>query len=73
MQMKTIKNEVYDTLKWVALIFLPGLASFYFGMDAIWGWWKAPEIVGTITLVDTFLGLLLGISSLQYNADNSPE
>lgn len=30
------------------------------------------EVVGTITAVDTFLGVLLGISTAQYNKENAP-
>ena len=49
--------------------------SVYFCMIAgalvafagIWGFPYAEQVVGTITAVDTFLGVLLGISSSQYN------
>jgi hypothetical protein len=36
-------------------------------LAGIWGFPYAEEIVGTITAIDTFLGVLLGISSAQYN------
>ena len=29
------------------------------------------QVVGTITAVDTFLGVLLGISTAQYNKENA--
>lgn len=60
-------NQTYNRLKWVAQILLPALGSLYFGLGELWGLPKVTEIVGTITLVDTFLGVLLGLSSRQYN------
>lgn len=62
-----ISNKVYDALKWVAQIFLPALGTLYFALASIWGFPYAEQIVGTITAVDTFLGVILGISTMQYN------
>ena len=62
-----LNNKVYDVLKWVALVALPALGTLYFGLSKIWGFPYGEEIVGTITVVDTFLGALLGISTIQYN------
>lgn len=63
-----IKNsKVYDVLKWIALIFLPALGALYFGLSQIWGLPYGEQIVGTITLIDTFLGALIGISNINYN------
>ena len=61
-----MNNKVYDILKWVALIFLPALGTLYFALSGIWGLPYGEEIVGTITAIDTFLGALLGISSIKY-------
>lgn len=61
-----MNNKVYDILKWVALIFLPALGTLYFALSGIWGLPYGEEIVGTITAIDTFLGALLGISSINY-------
>lgn len=66
--MKTILNDkAYDILKWVALILLPALGALYFGLAGIWGFPYGEQIVGTITVLDTFLGVILGISTIQYN------
>ena len=61
-----MSNKVYDTLKFVAQIALPALATLYFALAGTWGWPYAEQIVGTITAVDAFLGVLLGISTAQY-------
>ena len=60
-------SKVYDILKWIAQYFLPAIGTLYFALAGIWGLPYGEQIVGTITAVDTFLGVLLGISSAQYN------
>lgn len=60
-------NKTYDILKYVAQIFLPAVATLYFALAQVWGIPYGSEIVGTIVAVDTFLGVLLGISTAQYN------
>ena len=60
-------NKVYDVLKWIAQYFLPAIGTLYFALAGNWGLPYGEQVVGTITAVDTFLGVLLGISSAQYN------
>lgn len=62
-----MSNKVYDVLKYIAQIVLPALATLYFALAGIWGFPYGEEIVGTITAVDTFLGVILKISSNSYN------
>ncbi len=64
-----MSNKTYDVLKWIAQIVLPALGALYFGLSQIWGLPYGEEIVGTITVIDTFLGALLGISTAQYNKE----
>jgi len=60
-------SKIYDVLKWIALVVLPAIATLYFALSGIWGFPYGEQIVGTITAVDTFLGAILGISSINYN------
>lgn len=62
-----MSNKLYDTLKWIALIFLPASGTLYFALAGIWGFPYAEQVVGTITAIDTFIGVIIGISSAQYN------
>lgn len=65
---KVVFNDrLYDFLKFLALIVLPAAGALYFGLAQIWGLPKAEEVVGTVTVVDTFLGVILKISSTRYN------
>lgn len=61
-----LSNKAYDILKWIAMIFIPAISALYFGLSQIWGFPYGEEIVGTLALIDTFLGALLGISSEKY-------
>lgn len=61
-----MSNKAYDLLKWIAMIFLPAVGTLYFALASIWGLPFAEQIVGTITAFDTFLGVVLGISTYQY-------
>ena len=62
-----MSNKTYDILKWVAQVALPSIGTLYFALAGIWGFPYGEEIVGTITAIDTFLGVLLGISTMNYN------
>ena len=62
-----MSNKVYDILKWIAMYVLPAIGTLYFALAGIWGFPYGEEVVGTITAVDTFLGVILGISTAQYN------
>lgn len=66
-------GKTYDRLKEIALIWLPGLGTLYFTVATIWGLPFAAQIVGTITAVDTFLGLILHISNKAYNAQQGED
>lgn len=65
-----LSNKMYDILKWVAQFLLPALGTLYFALAGIWGFPYGEQVVGTITAVDTFLGVVLGISTMQYKKEN---
>lgn len=61
-----MSNKTYDILKYIAQVVLPALGTLYFALASIWGFPYGEQIVGTITAVDTFMGVLLKISSDNY-------
>lgn len=65
-----MSNKLYDVLKWIALVVLPAIGTLYFAVAGIWGFPYSQEIVGTITAIDTFMGVMLGISNVKYNKNN---
>lgn len=64
-----LNSKLYDALKWVALVVLPALAVLYLGLGTLWEWERTKEVVGTIALIDTFLGAILQLSSHNFKND----
>ena len=64
-----MSNRLYDVLKYIALIALPALATFYAVIAKIWTLPYPVEIPATIMATDTFLGALLKLSTDQYNKE----
>jgi len=64
-----LSNGTYDVLKNLAQIWLPAAGTLYAGLAVIWGLPAAEQVGGTVLAVDTFLGVILGISSSSYKND----
>lgn len=58
--------KTYDRLKFIAQILLPAFATLWFTIGSTWNLEHTVEIVGTITAVDLFLGVILQLSSNRY-------
>lgn len=66
-----LPDNVYNILKWVAMVFLPALTtlvgvilnSFDVGCTDI--------VLTIMTAVTTFMGAILGISNVQYNKNTN--
>ena len=66
-----LSDKAYDQLKWLALIGLPALGTFYFAMAQIWGLPYGEQVVGTIVAIDTLLGALLNLARKSYLSGES--
>lgn len=62
-------NRVYDILKWLCLIALPALSVLYAALANVWNWSYTQEVATTINAVIAFVGVLIGISTSNYNKD----
>ena len=62
-----MNNKTYDILKWISTVVLPALATLVLAIGQIWNVtvWTVP-FGATIAAVSTFMGAVLGISSIQY-------
>ena len=65
--MKALPNKVYDILKYLTIIVLPAIGALYTGLAQIWELPYVAQIPATITVICTFLGAILCISTAQYN------
>lgn len=66
-----ITGKTYDVLKFIAQVGLPAAGTLYFTLAGLWGLPSAEEVVGTVVAVDTFLGVLLQISSANVAANTA--
>ena len=64
-----MSNKAYDFWKKVAQYYLPAIASAVVAIFKIWNIPYGTEISGTIMALDTLLGVILGISTYNYNKE----
>lgn len=60
-------NKTYNILKWIALVVLPALITFYGVIGATLHIPYTQEVLTIATAFDTMLGTILGISNIKYN------
>ena len=62
-----LPDKLYNILKWVLMIVVPAFITLLTGLTMTWGWDIPIEaIVTTISLVATFIGAIVGISTANY-------
>lgn len=62
-----LSNKTYDILKWIALVALPALTTFYGVVGATCHIPYTQEVLTIAVAFDTMLGTMLGISASKYN------
>lgn len=67
-----MSDKQYDILKKIAQLWLPAAGSLYFGLAVIWGFPFGEQVVGSLALVTTFIGVILGKSTTKYLASDRP-
>ncbi|UVK63614.1 holin [Streptomyces phage Doxi13] len=60
-------DSAYMKLKHSTTVVLPALSALYFALAQIWHLPKAEEVVGSLAALNTFLGVILGVSTRSYN------
>lgn len=64
-----LSDRVYKILKWACLIAMPATATLYAALGATWGFPYVNEVCKTFAAVETFIGALIGVSTVAYNKD----
>lgn len=65
-----LSNKMYDALKWVCLIVSPAICTLIVTLTSLWNWnIPVDAIVGSITALTTFVGVILGISNVNYKKE----
>jgi hypothetical protein len=66
-----VSDKLYDALRFMAVIVLPALGALYFGLANVLGLPAAEQVVGTITVLDTFLGVLVRTMRKSYEKSDA--
>jgi hypothetical protein len=64
-------DSAYNRLKQSTTVIIPAIASLYFALAQIWHLPKAEEVVGSLAALNTFLGVILGVSTRSYNRSDT--
>lgn len=59
-------NKTYDRLKYLVQIFIPAISTFYFALSGVWGLPYAEKVTGSLAILCTFIGAIIGVSSKNY-------
>ena len=68
-----LPDNVYNFLKWLALLALPALATFYGVIGKVWDIPHTTEIVTTITAIGVLIGTLIGVSQYNINKEKTQD
>lgn len=66
-----LPGKLYEALKWVSLVVIPAAGTLYLTLSIVWGLPFGDQVAKTAIAVEAFLGIVLGISTLQYNASEA--
>lgn len=70
-QLFCLSNKTYDKLKWACLIFIPAVSVAYSALANTWGLPFGDKIPATLSILEVFLGSLLGVSTAEYRKYNT--
>lgn len=66
-----LNDNLFDILKWLAIIGLPAIKVAIEPLFNIWGIPYGKEIADTLNIIAVLLGSLLATSTIQYHVDNN--
>ena len=62
-----MSDKTYNIMKWIVQYILPGLGVLYAIIAGVTGLPYAEVVLAVVMAVDWFLGIILGMSTKQYN------
>ena len=62
-----MSDKTYDIMKWIVQYILPGLGVLYAIIAGVTSLPYAEVVLAIVMAIDWFLGIILGISTKQYN------
>lgn len=67
-----LSDNAYNVVKKSATIIFPALSALYIAIAQIWNFDHVEQVVGTLTAVNTFLGVVIQLSKKSYYASSAP-
>ena len=64
-----IPNKIYDVLKWMVLVVIPALTTFYVVLDNLFNWGNAETVATISAAACACIGAIIGVSTAQYNKE----
>ena len=64
-----IPNKIYDVLKWMVLVVIPALTTFYVVLDNLFNWGNAETVATISAAACACIGAIIGVSTVQYNKE----
>lgn len=61
-----MNNKVYDILKWIAIVFYPAMVVCVISILTALGYPNVETVAIILGAIETFLGSILGVSSVKY-------
>lgn len=62
-----LPDKVYKALKWLALVAINAFGNAYEQLAQVWQLPYGTEIMRTCSIISVLIGVLIGISTLNYN------
>ena len=67
-----LPQPIYELCRWFTWIVLPATATLIAALDAAWAWgWPIDGILSTFVAVETFIGVVLGVSKYTYDKEEA--
>jgi len=61
-----LSSKQYDIIKWLTVTLLPAIGTLYFALATIWNFPAGEQVLGTLLAVQAFIGVVMGVSTKQY-------
>ena len=62
-----INDKTYNYLKWIVVVLLPSLGTLIGTVGTAFNWEFTQITLVIVTAITTFLGALIGVSTISYN------
>lgn len=64
-----LNDKVYEILKWLVMVVVPALTTFYVVLDKTFAWGYAETVTTISAAACACVGAIIGISTAQYRKD----